>query len=742
MDTQPDALTRRIKQCAREMGADLIGIAPVSRYDGAPRMLRPQAHLPEAKSVISMAIHHTDGSVEWTGEPNPNYPAAFQIGMIPKLDMLSFRIGKMLEQEGYNSIPLPCTTYWRHRKYKDVPFCHAATFSHMNAFIAAGLGEYGWHGIVMSPQYGPRQRLISIITEAPLVPDPLYRGEPLCDRCMQCAEHCPGKNYQPDRLNDPPFVSFQIEGRTFEYPSINRWRCFYGEQAHLDMTKLSQIDDMDEEKLYEAVKNGVQVVNHGYACNSFKYCMAKPIRVWDKAYGPGPRRKKSFVEKSSDELLQTIRKIALASGADCLSIDALSDFTGLKANFHQGFRTEAFFQNYNLVITLGRSISRYKAFGTTGDRNRQFLEAALIDRISAGIMDISRYLDDLGYDAIQDWTMTGICDQVVQTTGWNQDPGKKVIACSVICKASLPLIQETLKPWGEAVTNRICKNLPFLQHIDQLSIGRVRDVILQGIEPFRTATSPPQTLIALSIGLPERVVALAGKQEADDGSAYAFANAQAQKEALWAAQDLADYLEDMGYTAITITDFTPEAYPTIGKTGRNMPDLRTNAPYAAAAGLGQIGKNGLLLTSSFGPRQRFVFVLTNAIPAETEIYQEEKLCADDCSLCCEACPMQALDTQHTEQVTIRRGTTYQQARRNEEHCAWARSFAMVAAEGSDQLGWKIPSLPVPDHLDQETIQTALEQKDPIQRIFYKNPNFTDIVIERCLQVCPVGKKKA
>lgn len=139
-------LTVAVKKMAFDLGADMVGIAPVSRFEGQSHVLRPEAHLPSAKSVICFGVHHPDASVEWCGEPNPNFPEAFQIGMIPKLDAMCYRITKMLEKKGYPTIGQPCTTYWRHRKYKDVPYEHAATFSHMAAFVACGLGEYGYHG--------------------------------------------------------------------------------------------------------------------------------------------------------------------------------------------------------------------------------------------------------------------------------------------------------------------------------------------------------------------------------------------------------------------------------------------------------------------------------------------------------------------------------------------------------------------------------------------------------------------
>ena len=43
MDTV--TLTKRVKDMAYALGADMVGIAPVSRFDGQPHMLHPRAHL-------------------------------------------------------------------------------------------------------------------------------------------------------------------------------------------------------------------------------------------------------------------------------------------------------------------------------------------------------------------------------------------------------------------------------------------------------------------------------------------------------------------------------------------------------------------------------------------------------------------------------------------------------------------------------------------------------------------------
>ena len=58
-----------------------------------------------------------------------------------------------------------------------------------------------------------------------------------------------------------------------------------------------------------------------------------------------------------------------------------------------------------------------------------------------------------------------------------------------------------------------------------------------------------------------------------------------------------------------------------------------------------------------------------------------------------------------------------------------------------QLGWKIPDIKVPETITEEKIEEVLNSKDKIQTLCYQCPNFTDIIIERCIQDCPVGKSK-
>ena len=92
--------------------------------------------------------------------------------------------------------------------------------------MAARLGEFGWNGLVLTPYFGPRVRFNSIITNAPLVANPMYEGPALCqpDRCnLLCTRVCPA-----EALPEKEREEVAIGGRRFQYSKIDGIRCQYG----------------------------------------------------------------------------------------------------------------------------------------------------------------------------------------------------------------------------------------------------------------------------------------------------------------------------------------------------------------------------------------------------------------------------------------------------------------------------------------------------------------------------------
>ena len=84
----------------------------------------------------------------------------------------------------------------------------------------------------------------------------------------------------------------------------------------------------------------------------------------------------------------------------------------------------------------------------------------------------------------------------------------------------------------------------------------------------------------------------------------------------------------------------------------DSPNLDERA-FAHRAGIGFFGRNGLIISEKFGTRFNIGLLLTNIPLNSTEETQKEKIfqgCPEDCRLCIDACPGNAL--QHLEQNGI------------------------------------------------------------------------------------------
>jgi len=247
-------LTEDVKNLALSMGMDLVGIAPTYRFSRAPEQLRPEAYIKDAKSVVVLVAHIPAGVgevagyrlVELPGEaglspdtvylnlpfgedlyisskdgkmvksPKSYGPYAwFGYGLLNyELNFAGARIARFLENRGYIALPIPATGM-PHRYFR------MGDFSHRHAAVAAGLGELGLNRLLMTPQYGSYQRIISIITTAPLEEDPMYNGPKLCDpeKCgYRCVKMCPVGALEGE-------VSVIIGDREFKYSGLNEIRC-------------------------------------------------------------------------------------------------------------------------------------------------------------------------------------------------------------------------------------------------------------------------------------------------------------------------------------------------------------------------------------------------------------------------------------------------------------------------------------------------------------------------------------
>ncbi len=71
---------------------------------------------------------------------------------------------------------------------------------------------------------------------------------------------------------------------------------------------------------------------------------------------------------------------------------------------------------------------------------------------------------------------------------------------------------------------------------------------------------------------------------------------------------------------------------------------------ATCAGLGWVGKSGLLISSRFGPRLSWATILTNA-PLEVDATSIKRSFCGQCSRCVEACPANAIKNKNWKYTT-------------------------------------------------------------------------------------------
>ncbi len=170
-------LKEEIRAKAKELGATLVGFSNVARYreyyPDSPTVFHPDRIWPEAKSVVVMAVPMPLPIVEST--PSINYQELYTTSNI-MLDRIAYDLVLRLMEKGHPAIwaPRDC--------YSDLKYLvnnAMSSFSHVIAGYLAGLGTIGWNHTLLTKEYGPRHRLVSVLTSAEIEPDEVMKKKPL-----------------------------------------------------------------------------------------------------------------------------------------------------------------------------------------------------------------------------------------------------------------------------------------------------------------------------------------------------------------------------------------------------------------------------------------------------------------------------------------------------------------------------------------------------------------------------------
>ncbi|MAF51462.1 MAG: tRNA epoxyqueuosine(34) reductase QueG [SAR202 cluster bacterium] len=226
-----------IKQCALELGFDLVGITTAERFerdervaaervrlglmDGlawyteerVARMNRPRELMPEARSVISMAVSYSSETASRAQDSqNRTYadhddPAASGVGP-------AGRIARYARGDDYHAVikkrlksfadRLPSVVG---RPVRTRVFVDDGPMNDRAAAERAGVGWFGKSTNILTPTHGSWVFLCQVITDIDLQPDSALKKT--CGTCVRCIIDCPtGAIVAPYTVDNGKCISY------------------------------------------------------------------------------------------------------------------------------------------------------------------------------------------------------------------------------------------------------------------------------------------------------------------------------------------------------------------------------------------------------------------------------------------------------------------------------------------------------------------------------------------------------
>lgn len=173
-----------------------------------------------------MAVAHSLGAVH---APDIQLWTRNKMQTSRLLDETAEMLGRMLEREGFLTLPVsadkPAEIFKRDpetgKKFRQTRTVGFLSFKHVA--VSCGMGEIGRNNLLLTPEFGPHQRLCAIITEAPLEPDSKKEFS-LCKECNKCVKACPSGALTPDGYNvDPCFVYWSLGFKRLPPARLREW---------------------------------------------------------------------------------------------------------------------------------------------------------------------------------------------------------------------------------------------------------------------------------------------------------------------------------------------------------------------------------------------------------------------------------------------------------------------------------------------------------------------------------------
>jgi epoxyqueuosine reductase QueG len=185
-------MVTKLKAAAIAAGADLVGVADLEPFK-AERQTLSAAFMRPFTRAVSLAIRLDDAVIDAIVQaPTTDYARHYR-GVNARLDRASSQLADWIKGRGYAAAALPASSIVDEKNL-------LGGISHRAAARMAGIGWQGKSLLIVSPQFGPRIRLTTLLTNLPCRVDMPLKNR--CGSCAACATACPAAAIKNVRTSD------------------------------------------------------------------------------------------------------------------------------------------------------------------------------------------------------------------------------------------------------------------------------------------------------------------------------------------------------------------------------------------------------------------------------------------------------------------------------------------------------------------------------------------------------------
>lgn len=123
-----------------------------------------------------------------------------------RLDLAASQVTQAIQRAGFRALPVPASQRLDGAELRSL-------FPHKTAAHLAGLGWIGRNCLLITPEFGPRIRFATVLTDLPLK-EAAQRMSPRCGNCTACVDVCPAR-----ALTGRPFD--ESEGRDLRFAATH-----------------------------------------------------------------------------------------------------------------------------------------------------------------------------------------------------------------------------------------------------------------------------------------------------------------------------------------------------------------------------------------------------------------------------------------------------------------------------------------------------------------------------------------